>query len=27
MDSPLQISRGLNALWNDGGILYVPPIR
>ncbi|CZF78265.1 General L-amino acid-binding periplasmic protein AapJ precursor [Grimontia celer] len=26
-DSPLQISRGVNALWSDGGILYAPPIR
>ncbi len=26
-DSPLQISRGLNAQWNNGGILYSPPIR
>ncbi|NGN99386.1 transporter substrate-binding domain-containing protein [Grimontia sp. S25] len=26
-DSPLQISRGVNALWTDGGILYAPPIR
>lgn len=25
--SPLKISRGLNALWNDGGILYAPPFR
>ena len=25
--SPLKIERGLNALWNDGGILYAPPIR
>ncbi len=25
--SPLDISRGLNALWNDGGILFAPPIR
>ena len=25
--SPLKISRGLNALWNQGGILYAPPIR
>ena len=25
--SPLKISRGLNALWKDGGILYAPPIR
>ncbi|MFM2481183.1 amino acid ABC transporter substrate-binding protein [Celerinatantimonas sp. YJH-8] len=26
-DSPLKISRGLNALWKDGGIQYAPPIR
>ncbi|MBE1273898.1 amino acid ABC transporter substrate-binding protein [Enterovibrio baiacu] len=26
-DSPLQIQRGVNALWNNGGILYAPPIR
>ncbi len=25
--TPLNISRGLNALWNKGGILYAPPIR
>lgn len=25
--SPLQIQRGVNALWSDGGILYAPPIR
>jgi general L-amino acid transport system substrate-binding protein len=25
--SPLQISRGLNALWSDGGILYSPAMR
>jgi general L-amino acid transport system substrate-binding protein len=25
--SPLQISRGLNQLWNKGGIQYAPPIR
>ena len=25
--SPLQISRGLNALWNKGGIQYAPPVR
>ncbi|AMG32211.2 amino acid ABC transporter substrate-binding protein [Grimontia hollisae] len=25
--SPLQISRGVNALWSEGGILYAPPIR
>lgn len=26
-DSPLKIARGLNALWNKGGIQYAPPIR
>ena len=26
-DTPLGISRGLNALWSDGGILYAAPIR
>lgn len=26
-DSALNISRGLNALWNNGGIQYAPPIR
>jgi general L-amino acid transport system substrate-binding protein len=25
--SPLGIARGLNALWNNGGIQYAPPIR
>ncbi len=25
--SPLKIKRGLNALWNDGGLLYAPPAR
>ncbi len=25
--SPLKIARGLNALWNKGGILYAPPVR
>ncbi|MBL8791336.1 MAG: amino acid ABC transporter substrate-binding protein [Rhizobiales bacterium] len=25
--SKLQIERGLNALWDKGGILYVPPVR
>ncbi|PSW09812.1 amino acid ABC transporter substrate-binding protein [Photobacterium rosenbergii] len=25
--SPLKIARGLNALWNDGGIMYAPPVR
>ena len=27
MGSPLEISRGLNALWSNGGIQYAPPIR
>jgi len=27
MDSPLKISRGLNAQWNQGGILYSPAMR
>lgn len=26
-DSPLQIARGLNALWTRGGIQYAPPVR
>ena len=26
-DSPLKISRGLNAQWNNGGILYSAPVR
>ena len=26
-DSPLKIARGINALWNKGGIQYAPPIR
>ncbi len=26
-DSPLKIARGLNALWNNGGIQYAPPMR
>jgi len=25
--SPLGIARGQNALWNDGGLQYAPPIR
>ena len=25
--TPLKIKRGLNALWNNGGIQYAPPIR
>lgn len=26
-DSPIKITRGLNALWNKGGLQYAPPIR
>lgn len=26
-DSPLNIERGLNALWTDGGLQYAPPAR
>ncbi|MCG8652520.1 MAG: hypothetical protein MI861_21955, partial [Pirellulales bacterium] len=26
-DSPLKIERGINSLWNRGGILFAPPIR
>jgi len=26
-DTPLQISRGLNALWSKGGLQYAPPVR
>jgi len=26
-NTPINISRGLNALWKDGGILYSPPFR
>ncbi len=26
-DTPLKLSRGVNALWNQGGILYAPPMR
>lgn len=26
-DSPLQISRGYNALWTRGGLQYAPPVR
>jgi general L-amino acid transport system substrate-binding protein len=25
--SPLGIARGLNSLWNKGGLQYAPPIR
>jgi general L-amino acid transport system substrate-binding protein len=27
MGSPIKIRRGLNALWNKGGLQYAPPIR
>ncbi len=26
-DTPLELERGTNALWTDGGILYAPPMR
>lgn len=26
-DSSMGLERGLNALWSDGGLLYVPPLR
>jgi general L-amino acid transport system substrate-binding protein len=25
--TPIGLARGINALWNDGGIMYAPPIR
>jgi len=27
MGSPIKIRRGLNALWDKGGLQYAPPIR
>ncbi len=27
LNTPLKISRGLNALWSNGGLQYAPPIR
>ncbi len=27
MGSPLKIERGINALWNAGGLMYAPPVR
>lgn len=27
VDTPLKISRGLNALWTKGGLQYAPPVR
>ena len=26
-NTPLALERGLNNLWNNGGVMYVPPIR
>lgn len=26
-DTPLKLDRGLNALWNQGGIMYTPPFK
>jgi general L-amino acid transport system substrate-binding protein len=26
-DTPLKIERGLNALWNQGGLQYAMPVR
>ena len=26
-DSPLKLSRGLNAIWTEGGLMYAPPVR
>ncbi len=26
-DTPIQLARGINALWNKGGFLYAPPFR
>ncbi|WP_425074602.1 amino acid ABC transporter substrate-binding protein [Sagittula sp. S175] len=26
-DTPLKLERGVNALWNQGGFMYAPPIR
>ena len=25
--TPLAMTRGLNALWTDGGLMYAPPFR
>ena len=27
VDTPVGLARGVNALWKDGGLLYVPPFR
>jgi len=26
-NTPLKLARGVNALWNNGGIMYAPPVR
>jgi len=26
-NTPLALERGLNNLWKNGGVMYVPPIR
>jgi general L-amino acid transport system substrate-binding protein len=26
-NTPLKLERGLNALWNQGGIMYTPPFK
>ena len=26
-NTPLMLARGVNALWNQGGIMYAPPMR
>jgi len=25
--TPLGVERGVNRLWKDGGVMYVPPLR
>jgi general L-amino acid transport system substrate-binding protein len=27
MNTPLELARGLNALWTDGGLMYTPPFK
>jgi len=27
VDSPLEVQRGVNSLWTNGGLIYAPPIR
>jgi general L-amino acid transport system substrate-binding protein len=27
LDTPLELDRGLNRQWTDGGLLYAPPYR